>query len=410
MDEVAIVGPGLMGLGITQVVAAAGLRVRLVGRDPSAAAAGRARLATQLARLVERGRLAAPAAQALLARVIAVNDDTEMAGCSVAIESVPEQRAMKVAVLHRLQAALPAHALIGTNTSGLPVSGLATSLLRPERFVGLHFFSPVDRMKLVEVVRGAATSDTTLRAALDFVVRLGQTPIVVRDGPGFFTSRVFAAYLDEALALVAEGQDPLRIEAAALALGRAVGPLALLDDISLTLNLQQIEQARADGLPPLSCRPLAAPVLAAMVAAGRGGRRHGGGFFDSATDGTRRPWAGLADLFPRTTQPAADAEILMRLRLAEVMQALHCVEHGVIASADDADTASVLGLGFPVGSGGVLNWAEGFGFPALVAQADALAQVHGARFLPSPWLRKVTADGLGLQRWRAAKTQRVPSA
>ena len=410
MHEVAIVGPGLMGLGIAQVVAAAGLRVRLVGRDASAAAAGRARLATQLARQVERGRLAGPAAQALLARVFAVNDDTELAGCSVAIESVPEQRAMKVAVLQRLQAALPAQALIATNTSGLPVSGLARSVLRPERFVGLHFFSPVDRMKLVEVVRGAATSDTTLRAALDFVVRLGQTPIVVRDGPGFFTSRVFAAYLDEALALVAEGQDPHRIEAAALALGRTVGPLALLDDISLRLNLQQIEQARADGLPPSSCRPLAAPVLAAMVAAGRSGRRHGGGFFDSAADGPRTPWAGLADLFPRTTQPAADVEISMRLRLAEVMQALHCVEHGVIASADDADTASVLGLGFPVASGGVLNWAEGFGFPALVAQADALAQVHGARFLPSPWLRKVAADGHGLQRWRAAKTQRITPA
>ena len=408
--EVAIVGPGLMGLGITQVVAAAGLCVRLVGRDAAAAAAGRARMGAQLARQVERGRLAESAAQALLARVFAVEDDTELSGCSVAIESVPEQRALKVAVLRRLQAALPANALIATNTSGLPVSGLAASLHEPGRFVGLHFFSPVERMKLVEVVRGEATSDTTLRTALAFVAGLGQTPVVIRDGPGFFTSRVFAAYLDEAIALVAEGQDPQRVEAAALALGRAVGPLALLDDISLTLNLQQIEQARADGLPAECCRPLAAPVLAAMVAAGRVGRRHGGGFFDIATDGRRTAWPGLAALFPRSTRPAADAEISMRLRLAEVMEALRCVEHGVIASADDADTASVLGLGFPLASGGVLRWAEGIGLPTLVAQADTLARVHGARFLPSPWLRGVAAAGRGLQRWRAAKPQRITSA
>ena len=408
MNEVAIVGPGLMGLGITQVVAAAGLRVRLVGRDACAAAAGRARLATQLARQVERGRLAGPAAQALLARVFAVNDDTELAGCSVAIESVPEQRALKVAVLHRLQAALPAHALIATNTSGLPVSGLATSVLRPERFVGLHFFSPVDRMKLVEVVRGAATSDTTLRAALDFVVRLGQTPIVVRDGPGFFTSRVFAAYLDEAIALVAEGQDPHRIEAAALALGRSVGPLALLDDISLTLNLQQIEQARADGLPPERCRPLAAPVLTAMVAAGRGGRRQGGGFFDTAADGARTLWPGLAVRFPRAAVVAPAAALSLRLRLAEVMEALRCLEQGVIASADDADTGSVLGLGFPSASGGVLCWAEQHGLPALVVDADEQARAHGPRFLPSPWLREVAAAGCGLQRWRTPNPERFP--
>ena len=408
--EIAVVGPGLMGLGIAQVAAAAGLRVGLVGRDAAASAAGRARLATKLARQVERGRLAAPEAQALLARVIAVHDDAELADCGVAIEAVPEQRALKAAVLQRLQAALPPYALIATNTSGLPVSGLALSLLQPERFVGLHFFSPVERMKLVEVVRGAATSDTTLRAALDFVVRLGQTPIVVRDGPGFFTSRVFAAYLDEAIALVAEGHDPARIEAAAGALGRSVGPLALLDDISLTLNLQQIEQARADGLPPERCRPLAAPVLAAMVAAGRCGRRQGGGFFDSAADGTRTPWPGLADRFARAAVPAGEDSLSLRLRLAEVMEALRCLEDGVIASADDADTASVLGLGFPTAAGGVLRWAENVGLPTLVARADELARTHGPRFLPSPWLRGVAAAGSsGLQPWRASNSETITS-
>lgn len=409
MDEVAIVGPGLMGLGIAQVAAAAGMRVRLVGRDAAASAAGRARFSTQLARQVERRRLAESDAQTLMERVIAVNDDAELASCGIAIESVPEERTLKLAVLQRLQAVLPAHALIATNTSGLPVSGLAAALLRPERLLGLHFFSPVERMKLVEVVRGEATSEDTLQAALVFIGRLGQTPVVVRDGPGFFTSRVFAAYLDEALALVAEGEDPQRIEAAARALGRTVGPLALLDDISLTLNLQQIGQARADGLPPERCRPLAAPVLATMVAAGRCGRRHGGGFFDTTSDGTRAPWPGLADHFARAAEPASGEQLSLRLRLAEVLEALRCLEEGVITRADDADTASVLGLGFPAATGGVLGWAEQLGLSTLVASADELARTHGPRFLPSPWLRDVAAAGHGLQRWRPSNSQRITS-
>ncbi len=408
MDEIAIVGPGLMGLGIAQLAAAAGLRVHLVGRDAAASAAGCARLGIQLARQVERGRLTESAAQAQLGRVLAVSDDAELARCDIAIETVSEQRALKVAVLQRLQVVLPAHALIATNTSGLPVSGLAASLLRPQRLLGLHFFSPAERMKLVEVVRGEATSEATLQAALAFSARLGQTAVVVRDGPGFFTSRVFAAYLDEALALVAEGQDPQRIEAAARTLGRAVGPLALLDDISLTLNLQQVEQARADGLPPERCRPLAAPVLAAMVAAGRCGRRQGGGFFEPAADGTRTPWPGLVDRFTRAAAPAAEEELALRLRLAEVMAALRCLEEGVIVSADDADTASVLGVGFPAAAGGVLGWAENIGLPLLVLRADALARTHGPRFLPSRWLREVAAAGGGLQRWRAS-SQRIDS-
>jgi 3-hydroxyacyl-CoA dehydrogenase len=409
MQDIAIVGAGLMGLGIAQVAAAAGVCVRLVGRDAAASEAGHARLAAQLSRQVDRGRLALGEAQALLARVLPVYDDGELADCGLAIESVPEQRALKAAVLQRLQAALPEHALIATNTSGLPVSGLAAALSRPERFVGLHFFSPVERMKLVEVVRGAQTSEATLNAALAFVVRIRQTPIVVRDGPGFFTSRVFAAYLDEALALLAEGQDPVQIEAAARTLGRAVGPLALLDDISLALNLQQIEQAQADGLPPERCRPLAAPVLAQMIAAGRGGRRQGGGFFDTDADGTRTLWAGLAERFPRAAEALPTTELCLRLRLAEVMEALRCLEQGVIASADDADTGSVRGLGFPPASGGVLGWAEQQGLPALVSQADELARIHGPRFLPSPWLRDVAASGQGLQRWRTPHPKRTTS-
>jgi len=409
MKEIAVVGPGLMGLGIAQVAAAAGWKVWLVGRDAAAAAAGHARLASHLERQVARGRLDRTGAYALLAQVGAVADDTELAGCELAIECVPEDRALKLGVLSRLQDALPAGTLIATNTSGLPVTGLAATLRRPDRFVGLHFFSPVERMKLVEVVRGAATGEATLREALAFVEGLGQTAIVVRDGPGFFTSRVFAAYLDEALAMVAEGVAPASIEQAALSFGRAVGPLAVLDDVSLALNLQQIRQARADGLPSDRCRPLAAPVLEAMLAHGRGGRRQGGGFLDVAADGTRMPWRGLSDLFPLARAQPPLPRLALRLRAIEVLEALHCLEHGVIETADDADTASLLGLGFPRADGGVLRWAETQGLGRFVATCDALARDAGPRFLPSPWLREHAADGRGLRDRRAITKRNLPA-
>lgn len=409
MRTVAVVGPGLMGLGITQVAAAAGLQVLLVGRDGAAAAAGRARLATQLQRQVERRRLDAASADALLARVVAVQDDAELARCDLAIESVPEDRVLKLDVLRRLQSVLPAGTLIATNTSGLPVSGLAASLARPERFVGLHFFSPVERMKLVEVVRGERTAQAALAEGLAFVERLGQVAIVVRDGPGFFTSRVFAAYLDEALALVAEGVDPALIDAAVVAHGRAIGPLAVLDDISLALNLQQIRQARADGLPPERCRPLAEPVLTAMLQHGRAGRRQGGGFYDTAADGTRTPWPDLAQLFPPALSQPTAAQIGLRLRCAEVMDALRCLEQGVIDSADAADTGSLLGLGFPPATGGVLRWAEHYGLPRFVDTCADLAREHGERFTPSAWLRESAALGRGLADWRTPTTERTTS-
>lgn len=400
MDEIAIAGPGLMGLGIAQVCAAAGLRVRLVGRDEASAQAGHKRLGEQLARQVDRGRLQAAGAAALLDRIVPVRDSRDLSQCAMGVESVPEDRALKHGVLELLERSLAPGALIATNTSGLPVSGLAGALRRPERFLGLHFFSPVDRMALVEVVRGELTAQATLREALALVERLGKSPVVVRDAPGFFTSRVFAAYLDEAVAMVGEGVDAERIAQAGRALGRSMPPLALMDDISLAMNLQQIVQAKADGLPPDRCRPLAEPVLGALVARGRGGRREGGGFYETAEDGRRVPWRGLPELFPRAAQQPDAARIAARLRCAEVMEALRCLEEGVIASADEADTASVLGLGFPRAQGGVLRWAETRGLPALVDECHALARAHGARFEPSDWLRRQAAAGAGLREFR----------
>jgi 3-hydroxyacyl-CoA dehydrogenase/enoyl-CoA hydratase/3-hydroxybutyryl-CoA epimerase len=394
-ETVAIVGPGLMGLGIAQVAARAGLNVRLLGRDRASAQAGRQRLQQALARQVARGKLDAAAADAMLARVQAVAADAALNDCMLAIESVPEDRVVKAAVLAQLERALPAGTPIASNTSGLPIDGLAAALRDPSRLLGLHFFSPVERMPLVEVVRGRRTSPAVLQAALDVVRRIGQQPVQVADGPGFFTSRVFAAYLDEAVAMVGEGVDAARIDAVGKSLGRALGPLAVMDEVSLTLNLQQSRQAEADGLPPHHCRLAARPVLEAMVAAGRAGRRQGGGFFDDGGDGQRQPWPGLAALFPPTAAPIDDEAIAQRLRWAEALEALRCLAEGVIANAEDGDTASRLGLGFP--GGGVLQWAEATGLDEVVRVARRLAARHGDRFSPPAWLVEQAATGRSLR-------------
>lgn len=401
--RIAVVGLGLMGLGIAQASAAAGLRVALGGRDAASAAEGCRRLAAQIDRQVSRNRLAAPAAAALLANVEPLRDDVSLGECDLIIETVDEDRAIKLRVLQRIEAAARSDALIATNTSGLAITGLAQALADPTRFMGLHFFSPAERMPLVEVVRGAATSAAAGRAGLAFVRQIGKQAVAVRDGPGFFTSRVFAAYLDEALAMVGEGVAAASIEQAATANGRAIGPLALLDEVSLQLNLQQGLQARLDGVEERFRRSLAMPILARMIELGRGGRRSGGGFYDYPPDGPKALWAGLARAFPPAARQPELAAVRLRLGCVEAIEALRCLEEGVIASADDADLASRLGLGFPEDDGGVLGSVEAMGLDRFVEACERLAVAHGARFEPSPWLRRVASRGGALTAWRGAR-------
>ncbi len=384
-----------MGLGMAQVAAAQGLDVVMLTGSASASEVASIRLRTQLQRQCERGRLSPAALEACMSAVRFTHEVQALAGCAAVIESVPEDRALKINILEQVEAVLAPDALIASNTSGLPITGLGASLRHPGRFMGLHFFSPVERMPLVEVVQGHATSAATLTQALALVAALGKQPVVVRDGPGFFTSRVFAAYLDEAVAMVGEGIAPEMIEQAALANGRAVGPLAVLDDVSLQLNLQQARQALADGLPMRFCRPLAEPILARLVALGRKGRRDGGGFYDTASSGERSLWLGLASLFPPSSSPSP-VQVRQRLRCIEALEALHCLEEGVIARAEDADTASLLGLGFPAALGGVLCDVTTQGLAPFVAECEQLAALHGPRFNPSPWLQSLALRDAGL--------------
>ena len=397
--RVGVVGPGLMGLGLAQAIAGAGIEVALCGRDPAVA---RERLASALRRQVARGRLSAAEEAAIVAKVsVARVTEEGLSGCGLVVESVSEDRATKTAVLAAIERAAST-AIIATNTSGLSIAGLGEALQDPSRFLGLHFFSPAERMPLVEIVRGPSTALATQTAALIFVRGVGKRPIVVRDGPGFFATGVFAAYLDEAVAMVAEGVAPAAIDEAAIADGRAIGPLAVLDETGVALNLAQARQARADGLAAGFCRPLAAPVFALLVEAGRSGRRAGGGFFDWPPQGPRTPWPGLAAAFPAAAQQPDREAIRLRLFAAEAREALRRLEQGIVGSADDADAASILGLGYPKQTGGVLRAAEEFGLDAFVKLCEGLAAAYGERFAPSPWLRELALRGEGLRAYREA--------
>jgi 3-hydroxyacyl-CoA dehydrogenase len=395
-----VVGPGLMGLGIAQIMASAGIEVALCGKSPEASERGYKNLVSSVDRQIKRGRLDEGVARRILVNVHpAMLSPEDLSGCEIVIESVPEVRQLKMQVLARMESAAP-KALLATNTSGLPIDGLSNALTDPSRFLGLHFFSPAERMLLVEVVCGPRTSLQSAETALKFLKSAGKRPVRVSDGPGFFTSRVFAAYLDEAVAMMTEGIAVEAIEEAAIANGRALGPLAMLDETGIALNLAQAQQAEADGLEMRFCRPLSKTVLSRLVAAGRKGRRAGGGFFDWFPEGVRTEWAVLRSEFPRAEHQPHLAEVQLRLLAAEAREALRCLEEEVIKSADDADVASTLGLGFPGKIGGVLRWAEDYGLIPLSEIFDRLAAVHGERFATSPWLRDLACRGEGLASFR----------
>ena len=326
-----------------------------------------------------------------------------IAGCAFVIECVPEDRSLKTDVLSRIEGAAP-EAIVASNTSGLAITGLGKTLRAPERFLGLHFFSPAERMPLVEVVKGPETAETTIGAALAFLEAVGKRSVLVRDGPGFFATRVFAAYLDEGVAMVVEGVAPALIEEAAMANGRTLGPLAILDETGIGLNLQQARQARADGLEQRFCRPLSEPALAHLVESGRGGCRAGGGFFDWPAEGAQNAGISSPQLFPLAARQPDLETVKLRLLVAEAREALRCLEEGGIATADDADAASVLGLGFPKRVGGVLRWVEDFGLEPIVAACDSscgparMASVSAPRLLaartrlPGRWIEGLSSN------------------
>lgn len=397
VKQLGVLGAGMMGSGIANVAATAGLSVVLVDMTQAAAEAGKARVAAVFARDVKAGRCSQADGDARLARIVATQDYGALRGCDFVVEAVFEDRAVKAqAYGHAAEGLgpLPAGFVMASNTSTLPVSGLATLWPDPVEFIGLHFFSPVERMSVVEVIVGQRTSAHALARSLDLVAQLGKLPIVVNDSPGFYTSRIFCAYIDEGMAMLAEGIAPALIENAGRQAGFATGPLAVTDEVSLDLQQRVIAQAIADGLPKQFLREHAQPVVEAMAARGRLGRKSGGGFHDFVPGQPKRLWPGLSGLFPQAPAQPDVSEVKNRLLYSEALETARCVEEGVVPAAADADLGSVFALGYPAWTGGTLSFIDTVGIAAFVAQCDRLADRHGERFRPSPWLRNRAAEGL----------------
>ena len=391
-SKIGVLGAGMMGAGIAYVAAKAGIEVVLIDTAQEAAERGKQYSAGLLAKQQQRGQVTAEKAEALLARITPTTEYALLAGAELVVEAVFEDRAIKADVTRRAESVIGADAIFASNTSTLPITGLAQASARPANFIGLHFFSPVDRMAIVEIIVGKQTSDATLARSMDLVRALGMTPIVVNDSRGFYTSRVFSTYVLEGMALLAEGVAPALIENAGLQAGMPVGPLALTDEVSSELIWKIDRQTRLDLGEAYQSRP-GHEVAARMVELGRIGKKAGKGFYDYPADAKKQLWAGLAELFPRAAAQPDVATVVERLTVVQAVETARCMDEGVLRSARDADVGAILAWGFPPFRGGPLSMIDNTGTAAFVAQCERLAAAHGDRFAPPAQLKAMAAAG-----------------
>jgi 3-hydroxyacyl-CoA dehydrogenase / enoyl-CoA hydratase / 3-hydroxybutyryl-CoA epimerase len=388
-----VLGAGMMGAGIAYVSAKAGINVVLLDRDLPAAAKGKAHSEKLVSEGVSRGKLKADEGQALLARITPSADFGALKTCDLVIEAVFEDHEVKAGVIRKAEAVIPADGFFATNTSTLPITGLAQNSKRPERFIGIHFFSPVEKMMLVEIIVGKKTCDAALAKALDYVRQIRKTPIVVNDSRGFYTSRCFATYVEEGIAMLAEGVKPALIENAGRMAGMPVGPLAVGDEVSIELMVEIQKQIKA-GLGKAYTPQPADKVAALMVEKlGRKGRKNGKGFYEYPPEGKKFLWPGLADHFPPAKSQPDVASLKKRFLYRQVVEAARCFDEGVLRDAASGDVGAIFGWGFAPFTGGPFSMIDTIGPKAFVKEAEALAKTFGPRFSPSKGLTARAAKG-----------------
>jgi 3-hydroxyacyl-CoA dehydrogenase/enoyl-CoA hydratase/3-hydroxybutyryl-CoA epimerase len=392
--KVGVLGAGMMGAGIAHANAARGIATVLKDVSIEKAKAGLEAVGRIVAPQVAKARLTELEAAQLLGRIEATADVEALRGCDLIIEAVFERRDLKAVVTREAEPMLAAGGVFASNTSTLPIGGLAQASIAPERFVGLHFFSPVHKMKLVEIIRGRETSDETIARAFDYVLALGKTPIVVNDARGFFTSRVFGTFVTEGTTMLAEGIAAPLIEHAAVAAGMPVGPLAVIDETSLALSVHVMEQARADlasegrSFEPGPGQRLIERMVTEL---GRPGRAGGGGFYDYPKGEPKRLWPQLKPLFERADGETDIAELKDRLLYRQSIETARCLAEGVLGSVHEANIGSIFGIGFPAWTGGAMQFIASEGRARFEARADALAARHGERFALTPEVRATIA-------------------
>jgi 3-hydroxyacyl-CoA dehydrogenase/enoyl-CoA hydratase/3-hydroxybutyryl-CoA epimerase len=390
LSKIGVLGAGFMGAGIAYVSARAGLAVVLIDRDQETADRGKSVTHKLITDQINKGRASSPDRDALLARITATGDYGALAGCDLVIEAVFEQRDVKAEVTAKAQAVVP-DLVFGSNTSTLPISSLAAAAKDPSRFIGIHFFSPVEKMMLVEIIAGKQTGAAALALALDYVRAIKKTPVVVNDARGFYTSRVVGTYIREGHLMLAEGVPAAMIENVARMAGMPVGPLALNDEVAVDLAWKILQATEAD-LGPEAVDARQKALLQEMVEKrGRLGRKNRKGFYDYPESGRKRLWSGLPEL--QGTKLTLDqierldiAELKGRFLAIQALETVRCLEEGVVTDIREADVGSILGFGFAPFTGGTLSYIDGMGAPAFVELCRRLQKRHGARFKPAKLL------------------------
>ena len=384
--KVGVLGAGMMGAGIAYVSAKAGIDVVLLDTTMENADKGKMYSENLLDKAIAKGRSNDSKKQSLLDKIQTTTDYADLADCDLVIEAVFEDRDIKAKCTQQTEAVTASDAIFASNTSTLPITGLAKASGRPKQFIGLHFFSPVDKMPLVEIIMGEQTDETTLAKAFDYVLQIGKTPIVVNDSRGFYTSRVFATYITEGSAMLSEGVHPRLIEVAGIKSGMPVGPLALQDEVSLGLMLHINEQTKKDLQKEgkeMPHHPADSVVELMGKTHGRLGKKFGKGFYDYPEGGEKQLWSGLSNLFPVADTQPTQQELIDRFMFIQANETARCYEENVINSIADANIGSIFGWGFAPHHGGTLQFINAYGVDNFVARSQQLAERYGERFAPA---------------------------
>ena len=395
VKKLGVLGSGLMGHGITYVSALSGLNLVMTDATQENADKGLSRIKVILNEEFKQGRITKGKMDEILSRITATADYDKLRNCDLIIEAVFENRDLKGKVTTEAEKIMDSNGVFASNTSTLPITGLAEKSIRPEKFIGIHFFSPVHKMKLVEIIKGDKTNDETIAKAFDYVLKIKKIPIVVNDSRGFYTSRVFSTYPNEGLALLAEGNSPQEIESAGKKAGMPVGPLAVIDEVNIGLVAGIRNQTRKDlaaegkKLPPGP----ADPVIDLMTEKlNRLGRANGRGFYEYPDNGKKYLWPELKKHFPPTKNPLSQNKMMERMLFVQVIETIRCYEENVVTSVEDANIGSIFGWGFAPLKGGTLQFVNDYGIQEFEKQAQKLAKKYGERFAPPKLLIEMAAN------------------
>jgi len=397
IEKLAVLGAGMMGSAIAHVSARAGMEIILLDSELQLAEKGKAQIAAQIDKAIERGRANEAQKQILLDNIHPTADYADLKECDLIIEAVFEDKNVKAEVVKQTEAqfAKETQTVFGTNTSTIPITELAQASTRPDKFIGVHFFSPVERMQLVEIIIAKTTSEETLAKTMDYVAAIRKVPIIVNDSRGFYTSRCVSTYITEGQLMLMEGIDPVLIENLGIMAGMPMPPLALNDEVALDLSYKIYQQYKADLGEKFTATAASELIENMVVKHKRLGKKNGKGFYDWPSDpkGAKKLWHGLAELAPVTKRiDDIDIEELKhRLLYIQAIEMVRCVSENVITDLRDADIGAILGWGFAPFTGGPASFIDMIGIERFVTQADELAQKYGERFTPPPLLRELAA-------------------